>query len=307
MPGRGAVIVETLARRATLLGWSWLLPPYRWHFDARALDPVRAIAFDGACLRGKCDADPALGYELMQRFAQVMVERLQATRLRLLDVYGHGRRSLSRAREPDAMVPVPFRVAARRQETADTWTLELEPPRRGARASPRASSRCSTRSAWARCRSRSAATCAPGRLVTRSARSARSTRARSAPREPGDVLGVRGPFGTAWPVEAAEGADVVLVAGGIGLAPLRPASTTCSPTASATARLVAALRRAHARGAALHAPSSSAGAAARRRGRRHRRQRRRRLARPRRRGHRRSSRAPPSTPSTPSRWSADPR
>ena len=54
---------------------------------------MRAIAFDGACLRGKCDDDPALGYELMRRFAQVMVERLQATRLRLLDLYGDARLS----------------------------------------------------------------------------------------------------------------------------------------------------------------------------------------------------------------------
>ena len=49
---------------------------------------MRAIAFDAACLRGKCDTDPALGYELMQRFAAIMVDRLQAARLRLLDVYG---------------------------------------------------------------------------------------------------------------------------------------------------------------------------------------------------------------------------
>ena len=65
--------------------------PYRWHFDARALSTVRATAFDGACLRGKCDEDPELGYELMSRFAQVLMERLQWTRLRLLDVYGDGR------------------------------------------------------------------------------------------------------------------------------------------------------------------------------------------------------------------------
>ena len=49
---------------------------------------MHAIAFDGACLRGKCEADPQLGYDLMKLFAAVIVERLQATRLRLLDVYG---------------------------------------------------------------------------------------------------------------------------------------------------------------------------------------------------------------------------
>ena len=87
-PARGRLIVETLGEGA-VVGWSWLFPPYRWNFDARALETTRAIGFDGACLRGKCDADHALGYELMRRFAAVMLDRLQATRLRLLDVYGN--------------------------------------------------------------------------------------------------------------------------------------------------------------------------------------------------------------------------
>jgi CRP/FNR family transcriptional regulator, cyclic AMP receptor protein len=91
VPARGAVTIETVGA-GEVLGWSWLFAPYRWHFDARALSPVRATGFDGACLRGKCEADPALGYELMGRFAQVLIERLQWTRLRLLDVYGDGAR-----------------------------------------------------------------------------------------------------------------------------------------------------------------------------------------------------------------------
>jgi CRP-like cAMP-binding protein len=89
VPAREPVIVETL-HEGDLLGWSWLFPPYRWKFDARALEPASAISFDGACLRGKCDTDHELGYELMQRIAGVIIERLQATRLRLLDVYGVG-------------------------------------------------------------------------------------------------------------------------------------------------------------------------------------------------------------------------
>jgi CRP/FNR family transcriptional regulator, cyclic AMP receptor protein len=88
VPGRGQVIVGTHGA-GELVGWSWLFPPYRWQFDGRAVEPTRTIAFDGACLRGKCDADPALGYELMRRFALKMLERLQATRFQLLDVYGH--------------------------------------------------------------------------------------------------------------------------------------------------------------------------------------------------------------------------
>jgi CRP-like cAMP-binding protein len=90
VPSRGAVTIETIGP-GEVVGWSWLFPPYRWHFDARALSLVRATSFDGACLRGKCEADPKLGYDLMSRFAQVVIERLQWTRLRLLDVYGDAR------------------------------------------------------------------------------------------------------------------------------------------------------------------------------------------------------------------------
>ena len=87
VPARGPVTIETI-ESGDVLGWSWLFAPYRWHFDARALIDVRATAFEATCLRAKCDANPALGYQLMSRFAQVMIERLQWTRLRLLDVYG---------------------------------------------------------------------------------------------------------------------------------------------------------------------------------------------------------------------------
>jgi CRP-like cAMP-binding protein len=81
------LVIETL-HAGDVLGWSWLFPPYRIRYDARAMEELHAIAFDGACLREKCDADHDLGYELMKRFAQIITERLQATRLRLLDVYG---------------------------------------------------------------------------------------------------------------------------------------------------------------------------------------------------------------------------
>ena len=90
VPARGPVTIETVDP-GEVIGWSWLFPPYRWHFDAKALGLVRATVFDAACLREKCEQDPAFGYDLMGRFAQVMIERLQWTRLRLLDVYGNGR------------------------------------------------------------------------------------------------------------------------------------------------------------------------------------------------------------------------
>lgn len=90
VPDAGALVIETLGP-GDVVGWSWLFPPYRWTFDARAVEAIRAVALDGACLRGKCDQDQRLGYQLMQRFARVMRERLQATRLQLLDVYGSSR------------------------------------------------------------------------------------------------------------------------------------------------------------------------------------------------------------------------
>ena len=88
VPSRGPFIIET-AEAGDVLGWSWLFPPYRWHFDARVQELTRAIAMDATCLREKKEADPALGYNLMQRFARVMEQRLQATRLQLADVYGN--------------------------------------------------------------------------------------------------------------------------------------------------------------------------------------------------------------------------
>ncbi len=89
VPPRGELVVETL-EADDVLGWSWLFPPYRLHFDARAVSAVRATEFDGKCLRDKCAQDAALGFDLMSRFTQLLIERLQWTRLRLLDLYGNG-------------------------------------------------------------------------------------------------------------------------------------------------------------------------------------------------------------------------
>lgn len=95
---QGLVALETISTRhqpvtiqtietEEVLGWSWLFPPYRWHFSARVIEPVRAISLDGTCLRAKCEDDHELGYQLTRRVAQIMLERLQATRLQLLDIY----------------------------------------------------------------------------------------------------------------------------------------------------------------------------------------------------------------------------
>jgi len=85
-PARG-VVLDTVDE-GEVVGWSWMVPPYRWAFDARATLDSSAVAFDAACLRAKCDADPVVGYELMKRFVLVMDHRLQSARVRLLDLYG---------------------------------------------------------------------------------------------------------------------------------------------------------------------------------------------------------------------------
>jgi CRP-like cAMP-binding protein len=86
-PDQPSFVFQTLAA-GEVLGWSWLVPPYRWCFNARAVEVTRAITLNAECLRTKCDEEPRLGYELLKRFASAMTKRLQATRMQLLDVYG---------------------------------------------------------------------------------------------------------------------------------------------------------------------------------------------------------------------------
>lgn len=104
----GALTIQTLSG-GDVLGWSWLIPPYRWHFDARAVDITRAVALDGTCLRTKCESDPALGYEFLKRFLNVLEDRLQATRLQLIDVYGSSEHEF---RKSGAKGPAPKGSAA---------------------------------------------------------------------------------------------------------------------------------------------------------------------------------------------------
>jgi CRP-like cAMP-binding protein len=69
-----------------VLGWSWLFPPYYWHFDARAVEPTSAIFFYGTRLREQCEHDPEFGYDLMKRVATIVIKRLQVVRLELLQL-----------------------------------------------------------------------------------------------------------------------------------------------------------------------------------------------------------------------------
>ncbi len=87
VPARGSTQIQTI-EAGEVLGWSWLYPPYKWQFDGRAVEAVRAIKLDGKCLREKCEADHDLGYELVRRFLYEVHQRLERTRFQLLDIYG---------------------------------------------------------------------------------------------------------------------------------------------------------------------------------------------------------------------------
>lgn len=86
IPNKGSRTIRTVSD-GEVVGWSWLFAPYRWHFDARVRRPTLALAFDGKCLRTKCEEDHDLGYAIYTRFTQLVVDNLQATLLQLLDVY----------------------------------------------------------------------------------------------------------------------------------------------------------------------------------------------------------------------------
>ena len=85
--GGSRLVVDTVTAGG-VVGLSWLVPPYRWYLDARAVEPTDAIELDADCLRRKCDADPRVGYLLLQRLVHQMYQRMQASRLQMLDVYG---------------------------------------------------------------------------------------------------------------------------------------------------------------------------------------------------------------------------
>jgi CRP/FNR family cyclic AMP-dependent transcriptional regulator len=83
---RGKIRIQTVGP-GDVLGWSWLISPFRWHFNGLAVAEVRAVALDGECLRKKCEMDRDFGYQMLSRFAHVMERRLEATRMQLLDLY----------------------------------------------------------------------------------------------------------------------------------------------------------------------------------------------------------------------------
>ncbi|MBW1696847.1 MAG: cyclic nucleotide-binding domain-containing protein [Deltaproteobacteria bacterium] len=83
---RGPITIQTIDS-GDIFGWSWLIPPYKWRFNAKAVETTRAIVLDGKSLRAECEKDHRLGYELFKRIAQVISKRLEHARIQVLDVY----------------------------------------------------------------------------------------------------------------------------------------------------------------------------------------------------------------------------
>jgi len=84
----GGVLTVSKVGSDGVVGYSWLFPPYKNIFDARAITDVSAIKFDGRCLRAKAEADHELGYQFMKCFADILLKTMQSTRRQMLDIYG---------------------------------------------------------------------------------------------------------------------------------------------------------------------------------------------------------------------------
>ena len=90
VPGDGRAIIETLGR-GDMLGVSWFFPPFQWQFGAVAVQPAELFECDAAAVRGRCETDPAFGYEFTRRMIVVVAKRLQATRVHLVgEITGRG-------------------------------------------------------------------------------------------------------------------------------------------------------------------------------------------------------------------------
>jgi len=85
-PEHGPVVIQTLGE-GELLGWSWLVEPYAWNFDAEAIETTEVLKFNAERIRDTWEGDPQFGYQLLRRFVPLIVQRLQSTRMQLLDVY----------------------------------------------------------------------------------------------------------------------------------------------------------------------------------------------------------------------------
>lgn len=76
--------IQTLGKDQ-VLGWSWLISPYQWSFQAKTEEDTELLEFDSTAILARCEQDPQFGYVLLKRFAELMAERLDAARLKMMD------------------------------------------------------------------------------------------------------------------------------------------------------------------------------------------------------------------------------
>jgi CRP/FNR family transcriptional regulator, cyclic AMP receptor protein len=81
----GPKLEVTRLGKGQVFGWSWLIEPYKWHFNARATRPSTVLDFDGAAILAHCEDDPAFGYALFKRFSSLMGARLEAAQQKMMD------------------------------------------------------------------------------------------------------------------------------------------------------------------------------------------------------------------------------
>ncbi len=86
-PTRHSDVSIQSIREGEVLGWSWLIPPFKWQFDAKAVELTKAIAIDAQSLRAFCKQNHAAGYQILTRMIQIVAQRLQAARTQFWDIY----------------------------------------------------------------------------------------------------------------------------------------------------------------------------------------------------------------------------
>ncbi len=225
-PAQDRLIIETV-EPGEVTGLSWAAPPFRWQFDTRALEPVATVAIDSERLRARLGENPVVGYALLGHLSSVVLKRLQATRFRLIDLYGGGSEQsdfvTGAAPRSRTLTPSLYHVVGR-TEVADVVTLALEPYQ--GRSIDFLHGQFNMLTAFGIGEVAISISSTPGAPgpIEHSVRDVGAVSHALCSAPVGTVVGVRGPFGTPWGVDdIEEDSDVVVVAGGIGLAPLRGA------------------------------------------------------------------------------------
>lgn len=86
----GPALEVTRLGPGKVFGWSWLIKPYTWHFNARASGATRVLDFDGAAILDHAESEPAFGYALLRRFSELMGTRLEAAQQKMMDQWAPG-------------------------------------------------------------------------------------------------------------------------------------------------------------------------------------------------------------------------